>query len=131
MKTDAASGGSDPLHIGEVPGPGVTTQRPWGSMTLYAQGPNFWVKTLTLKPGGRLSLQKHSGRGELWMCVEGEVTALVSGRRIPMQVFKATRFGRMVEHRLESEHGGTVVELAYGSCDEDDIARIEDDYGRK
>ena len=109
---------------------GVFHQRPWGSFTVHACGPNYWVKAITIKAGHRTSLQKHAGRGEMWMCVDGDVTAITGEHVTVMEPFKVTRFGKMVTHRLQSKNGGTIVEIAYGACDEDDISRIEDDYGR-
>lgn len=105
-------------------------ERPWGHMTLYAHGDNFWIKKIHLNAGQRTSLQKHAKRGELWMCVEGEVTIQVGKESWNLVPFKVTRFGRNMVHRLSSERGGTIIEIGYGECDEDDIIRIEDDYGR-
>lgn len=109
---------------------GIKTDRPWGSMVLYAHGPNFWIKTLRMQPGQRTSLQKHKGRGELWMCIEGEVYAEVDGKTHEMRPFEVVNFKKGVVHRLGSTKGGTIVELAYGDCDEADNTRLEDDYGR-
>lgn len=109
---------------------GITTERPWGRMTMYAHGPNYWLKTLTLKSGARTSLQKHANRGELWMCIEGDVTAIVGNASKVMGPFEATRFAAGATHRIESIHGGTIVEIGYGKCDEDDITRFQDDYKR-
>jgi D-beta-D-heptose 7-phosphate kinase/D-beta-D-heptose 1-phosphate adenosyltransferase len=109
---------------------GVTVYRPWGSYTLHATGPGFWVKKLVLKAGARTSLQKHVGRGELWMCVEGDVHAVIGRATKDMRPFDATRFAAGTVHRVGSVHGGTIVEIGYGSCDEGDIIRLEDDYKR-
>ena len=110
---------------------GVRNERPWGSFTLHSIGLNRWVKEITIKPGARTSLQKHEHRGELWMCVEGEVWADIGAHeRKTMRPYDTTRFGAGIVHRLGSEQGGTIVEIGYGHCDESDIIRIEDDYGR-
>lgn len=114
---------------------GVKTTRPWGSMVLFAQGKNFWMKTLTVSPGERTSLQLHRHRKEQWMCVEGEVTAEVgkSAKKLTTRHLKAgdsISFGNGVIHRLSSKKGGTIIEVVYGDPDESDIVRIADDYGR-
>lgn len=109
---------------------GIMTERPWGRMTLYAHGPNYWIKTLTLKAGARTSLQKHEHRGELWMCIEGDVFTIIGSTRKEMAPFAATRFSAGTTHRLGSIHGGTIIEIGYGRCDEADIVRLEDDYKR-
>lgn len=104
--------------------------RPWGSFEIHALGDNFWVKTLKLKAGARTSLQRHVDRGELWMCVQGDVYAVVGAAAKNMDVFSTLRFEAGAVHRLGSVHGGTIVEIGFGRCDEEDIFRFEDDYGR-
>lgn len=110
---------------------GVTAKRPWGSMTLYAHGTNFWLKTITVNPQSRLSLQTHEKRGELWMCIEGEVYAVVDGVQTALKPFEIVQFEKGTLHRLGSDKGGTIIELGFGECDEEDNIRVEDDYGRK
>lgn len=110
---------------------GIAIERPWGSMMLYAHGKNFWLKTITVNPQSRLSLQTHEKRGELWMCIEGEVYAVVDGVETALKPFETVRFEKGTPHRLGSEKGGTVIELGFGECDEEDIIRLEDDHGRK
>ncbi len=108
----------------------LTHERPWGSYTLFAEGANYWVKSITLKAGARTSLQRHVDRGELWMCVDGDIHAVLGKRSKDMNLFDAVRFAAGTIHRLSSIHGGTILEIGYGKCDEEDIERIEDDYGR-
>jgi len=109
---------------------GIATERPWGSMTLYAHGKNFWLKTITVAPGARLSLQRHHHRGEFWMCIDGEVLATIDGVDTPLKPFGHVSFGKESIHRLSSTRGGTIIEVAYGTCDEADNERLEDDFGR-
>lgn len=109
---------------------GIPMERPWGSMVLYAHGENFWLKTITVKPGSRLSLQKHTKRGELWMCIEGEVYAVIDGEQTTLKPYETVRFEKETPHRLGSESGGTIIEVGFGPCDENDNERLEDDYGR-
>lgn len=109
---------------------GITTKRPWGSMTLYAQGENFWLKTISVAAGRRLSLQKHKKRGELWMCIEGEVYAIIGGKKTILRPFETVSFSKGTPHRLGSERGGTIVEIGFGVTEEADNERLEDDYGR-
>lgn len=109
---------------------GVLMVRPWGRMRLFAKGKNFWAKTITVKKGARTSLQKHKGRGELWMCIEGEVEALAAGKKRILRPFEMIRFPKNTVHRLGSKKGGTIIEIAHGLCEENDSVRLEDDYGR-
>lgn len=104
--------------------------KPWGAFMLYAHGENYWIKKLQIKPGGRTSLQVHEGRGEVWMCISGDVTATVGAKETRMEPFSVIRIGQRTRHRLSSENGGELIELGYGDCREEDIKRLEDDYGR-
>jgi len=114
---------------------GVQMKRPWGAILLFARGKNFWMKTLSVNPGGRTSLQSHTRRREQWMCVEGEVVAEVgpSVKKLKKRILRPgdnISFDTGALHRLSSKRGGTIVEVVYGDPDEDDIVRYEDDYGR-
>lgn len=109
---------------------GLTTKRPWGSMTLYTQGKNFWLKTIQVTAGRRLSLQKHKKRGELWMCIDGEVYAIIDGKKTLLHPFETVSFPKGTPHRLGSDRGGAIVEIGFGVTEEEDNERLEDDYGR-
>lgn len=109
---------------------GITITRPWGSMVLYAHGENFWLKTITVTSGNRLSLQKHAKRGELWMCIKGDVYTVINGVEKTLKPFEVVQFEKETPHRLGSVNGGTIIEVGFGLCDEEDNLRLEDDYGR-
>lgn len=113
--------------------------RPWGQFRMLDAGAGYWVKTIVVDPGHRLSLQAHDRRDEFWFCVYGEVeaergtihngVAIVMERKplLPGDSF----FVRQGEiHRLSSKKGGVVVEVALGNPDESDIKRFADDYER-
>lgn len=114
--------------------------RPWGTMERFAGTDRWWVKKITLNPGGVLSLQRHKGRHELWMAVEGEVFAELyrkDGNRITRKERKKLTLGKRFEvakgelHRLSSAKGGSIIEFAWGSrVAEEDIERFADAYGR-
>lgn len=110
--------------------------RPWGEFYSLHKGPGWCLKTIHIKPKKRLSLQYHNQRSEYWMLVEGDATAttraddnsLVRKRLVKNELFHVP-LG--MHHRLESKKGGVVVEIAMGDFDENDIVRIEDDFGRR
>lgn len=113
--------------------------RPWGQFRVLDAGKNYWVKTLIVDPGQRLSLQTHAHRREFWFCVRGSVIAergtVKNGEAVVTEKKTlAEGEGFMVEegdvHRLSSEKGGTVIEVALGEPTEKDITRYEDDYAR-
>lgn len=114
---------------------GETENRPWGHFNSLDKGDGWYLKTIVVKPGGALSLQYHHYRKEYWMLVEGEATATL-GMDVENLVLTELRVGEMFYipcgaiHRLESDKGGTLVEISLGEFDENDIVRLEDVYGR-
>lgn len=108
--------------------------RPWGEFYQWDQGKGWNLKTLTIKPGKRLSLQYHHHREEWWMLVEGEAqyTVVKNGKTVTGELKKGEFFKVLkgMTHRLSSRKGGVVIETAFGSFDEKDIVRLEDDHGR-
>lgn len=109
---------------------GITETRPWGQFTLYKQTPSYWIKTIYVAAGKRTSLQTHGKRRELWMCVAGTIEAIKNETSRELFPGDTLIIDAGDEHRIASESGGTLVEIAYGHPDENDINRLEDDYGR-
>ena len=111
----------------------ATTYRPWGTFKTVDRGDRFQVKRITVRPGGKLSLQKHFHRAEHWVVVQG--TALVQRGQEAMLVAEnqSVYIPIGMEHRLENP--GKVplhlIEVQSGSyLGEDDIIRLADGYGR-
>lgn len=108
--------------------------RPWGEFYGWDRGKGWYLKTIYVKPGSRLSLQYHNHRSERWVLVEGDATAITLEKDVEkktsLKVGETFIVGKGIPHRLTSKKGGTLVEVAVGKFDEDDIVRIEDDYGR-
>ncbi len=108
-------------------------ERPWGSYRTIDRGDGFQVKRIVVKPGHRLSLQKHRSRSEHWVVVRGtaEVTCGDEVRRIGPN--EAVHIPKGAAHRLENV-GPDMLHLIEVQCGdylgEDDIVRLEDDYGR-
>lgn len=105
--------------------------RPWGNMTTLAEGEGWWVKIINVLPGKRLSLQKHKFRRERWIGIDGTIVAEIRGecKTIERGESEVVTFGDV--HRASSFVGGSFLEFAYGSkVSEEDIIRIEDDFGR-
>ena len=95
-------------------------KRHWGHYEVLATGPGYKVKRLTIMPGKRTSLQKHEFRDEHWVVVSGRSKG--AKYKIPK--------GRV--HRIINNQQKPVVyiEVQVGKCYENDIIRLEDDYGR-
>lgn len=112
-----------------------TVHRPWGSYRNHLGNDAWHLKTLHLNAGTRLSLQRHSLREELWVLVQGDAIATQGDSLNALTQFplsKGVPFKVPVGsiHRLESKNGCSIVEIMYGTYDEEDIERLEDDYGR-
>jgi mannose-6-phosphate isomerase len=111
----------------------VHEERPWGSFTILEDLDTHKVKRLVVKPGQRLSYQLHHKRAEHWVVVAGTATVTID------DVVSDVPTGQNVEIPLEAKHRvenrGDVdlefVEVQTGTYfGEDDIVRLEDDYGR-
>lgn len=113
-----------------------TERRPWGSFTILYEDKHNKVKTLAVKPDSRLSLQYHNSRDEHWYVLSGEgevelgpASILVEAKDvvdIPCgEIHRATNIGYTDLVVLEIAHSD--IE---GGVDENDIVRVEDDYGR-
>lgn len=108
------------------------SDRPWGQFEQYTLNEPTTVKIITVTPGHRLSLQRHEHRGEFWKVVDGPMDIEVDGRSWSAQTGETIWVPQGSTHRMGNS--GTVdariLEIAYGTFDEDDIERIEDDYTR-
>ena len=108
-------------------------QRPWGSWHVIDRGDGFQVKRLHVHPGSRLSLQTHQYRAEHWAVIQGVATATVGEetRRVPTGASIDVPLG--AKHRLANDGDDelVIIEVQLGEyTGEDDIVRLEDDYGR-
>lgn len=106
---------------------------PWGWWEPMDMGDRFKVKRISVKPGGRLSLQKHFHRAEHWVVVRGTAEVTVSGETTLLGENEAAYIPVGEEHRLANPGRIPleIVEVQVGPyTGEDDIVRIEDVYGR-
>lgn len=107
--------------------------RPWGSYEGVAHGSRFQVKKITVRPGAKLSLQKHYHRAEHWVVVAGTAMVERDGERILLRENESIYLPLGCVHRLENPGmiPLTLIEVQSGPyLGEDDIVRIEDTYGR-
>lgn len=107
--------------------------RPWGSYESIDRGERFQVKRIVVKPGARLSLQKHFHRAEHWIVVKGTATVEVDAESRIVRENENVYIPLGAWHRLANE--GKIplelIEVQSGSyLGEDDIVRSQDDYKR-
>ena len=111
-----------------------TSERPWGTYTVLADAEDHKVKRIEVRPGSRLSYQKHSRRAEHWFFVSGTGTVVLDGAEIPVAAGSAVDIPLETAHRIENpsaEETLVFIEVQHGTYfGEDDIVRLEDDYGR-
>jgi mannose-1-phosphate guanylyltransferase/mannose-6-phosphate isomerase len=111
----------------------IRVHRPWGSYQSVDNGDRHQVKRIIVKPGGRLSLQKHHHRAEHWIVVRGTAQVTVNELVKTVHENESIYIPIGAVHRLENP--GKIqlelIEVQTGSYfGEDDIIRIEDDYKR-
>ena len=110
-----------------------TVKRPWGSYTVLQEGSGFKIKFIEVKPGGRLSLQRHKHRSEHWVVIAGRAAVTCANREVTLDVNESTFIPMGASHRLENRGAESlqIIEVQVGSyVGEDDIERLEDVYGR-
>ena len=111
----------------------LKAHRPWGTYTVVENGTNYKIKTIEVKPGKRLSLQKHYHRNEHWIVVSGTATVTVGDKVTTLRENESTYIKMGEIHRLENQGKIPIIliEAQVGSyLGEDDIVRIEDDFKR-
>jgi mannose-6-phosphate isomerase len=107
--------------------------RPWGEWHILETGDGYQVKRLEVLPHQRLSYQTHEHRAEHWVVVRGIATCTLDGERVVLQVGDSLDIAIGAAHRIANEHDEPVeiIEVQRGSyTGDDDIVRLEDDYGR-
>jgi len=109
-----------------------TVDRPWGHFQQFVANEPVTVKTITVEPGHRLSLQRHDRRGELWQILDGPMDVVVGDRAWLAQPDELVWIPQGSAHRIGNpgDQPGRVLEIAFGAFEEEDIERLEDDYQR-
>ena len=108
-------------------------RRPWGTFTILDEGVNFKVKRIEVLPGKRLSYQKHAQRAEHWVVVQGTAKVTLDGRDIIIETGQAIDIAIGAAHRVENPGAVPLlfIEVQRGNyLGEDDIVRLQDDFGR-
>ena len=109
------------------------SERPWGRYEVLQESATHKVKCIWVNPGKRLSYQRHKFRAEHWFIVSGKGEVTLDGVTKEFKPGDTIEFGIGVLHRMSNTGNEEVifVEVQTGSYfGEDDIERIEDDFGR-
>jgi mannose-6-phosphate isomerase-like protein (cupin superfamily) len=105
--------------------------RPWGSFERFTLNEVSTVKIIKVNPDSQLSLQQHEHRDEEWLMLQGSGTVIVGEAETAVQPGDNFFVKRGTKHRVMGGPEGLMfLEIAFGEFDEEDITRLEDDYGR-
>lgn len=109
------------------------TVRPWGWYETVSEGAGSKIKRIGVLPGQQISLQKHHRRAEHWVVVQGTAAVTLDAQQLVLQVGQSCDIALGQVHRLANltGHPLEIVEVQFGDyLGEDDIVRLQDDYGR-
>jgi len=107
--------------------------RPWGYYQVLADEEDHKVKRIVVYPGKRLSLQRHRHRSEHWIVLRGSALVTRGDEKIPLEGGQSMFIPRGAVHRMENVGNDDLafIEVQRGDYfGEDDIERLEDDFGR-
>lgn len=108
-------------------------ERPWGEYVVLDENASYKIKRIEVKPGQRLSLQKHHHRSEHWIVVSGIAKVTCGADEFFVNVNESTFIPIGKNHRLENpgKIPLVIIEVQSGEyLGEDDIVRFDDDYNR-
>ena len=112
---------------------GESDTRPWGSFTVLDDADGYKVKRIVVRPGKRLSYQRHARRSEHWFVVRGRGRVVLDGCSSELTEGMAFDIPVTAAHRIENDGRADLVliEVQQGEYfGEDAIVRLEDDFGR-
>ena len=107
--------------------------RPWGHYTSIVEEQTWKVKRIEINPNSSLSLQSHKHRAEHWVVVDGTAKVEINNKTSFLQVNESIYVPKGTIHRLSNttNYPLIIIEIQSGSyLGEDDILRLEDNYGR-
>ena len=106
-------------------------EKPWGNFRQFTNNSLSTVKIITVKAGEKLSLQSHAKRSEFWRVIKGSGVIEIEGSKYDVVEGDEHNVPLRAKHRMEAGSTGlSVLEIATGDFDEEDIVRYEDKYGR-
>jgi mannose-1-phosphate guanylyltransferase/mannose-6-phosphate isomerase len=109
------------------------TTRPWGWYETVSEAAGNKIKRIGVNPGQQISLQRHRQRAEHWLVVQGTAQVTVGERQFELPTGGHCDIALGQLHRIANRTLQLVeiVEVQFGSyLGEDDIERLQDDYGR-
>jgi len=111
----------------------LTEERPWGSFTVIEERGNYKIKSISVSPNNRTSLQYHQHRSEHATVVQGQARIELEGECFTLNEGESYTVPVLAKHRIHNMSAMplTIIEVQFGNdLREGDIVRVEDDYGR-
>ena len=108
-------------------------ERPWGSYEVLEDAPSHKLKRIEVLAGKRLSYQRHERRAEHWFVVDGQARVTLDGIEHDLAAGDSIDIPTGAAHRIANTGDEQLVfiEIQHGDYfGEDDIERLEDDFGR-
>jgi mannose-6-phosphate isomerase-like protein (cupin superfamily) len=108
-------------------------ERPWGSYLVLDEGEDYKVKRIEVLPGKRLSYQRHARRSEHWFVARGRAKVTLNDREILVKTGESIDIPVTAKHRVENPGQELLIFIETQTGDyfgEDDIERLDDDFGR-
>ena len=112
---------------------GDIEKRPWGNYHIIAKNTGYQIKEIKVNQNSKLSLQKHKSRSEFWQIVKGESKIIIEEKEYFLKEKEHIYIPKNTIHRIENigKEELIFIEIQLGeNLKEDDIIRLEDDYGR-
>ena len=113
--------------------PGTRTERPWGWFETLCEQSGSKIKRIGVHPGQQISLQRHRHRAEHWVVLRGTAHVTIGVQELDLAVGQHVDIATGEVHRLANRNSEPmeIVEVQWGTyLGEDDIERLQDDYGR-
>ena len=125
---------NEPIEINISKNSDKKVKRPWGTYEIITKGNGFQVKRIIINPDSRLSLQWHRHRDETWVIVRGVAEIEIDKNKKNLGRGENIFVARTITHRIKNitvVEPLEIIEVQTGDyLGEDDIERLEDDYGR-
>ena len=105
--------------------------KPWGREEIFVVNKKVSVKIINVDKRKRLSLQKHKYRNEFWRFLDNDVKVTLGNKIIKARKGDELFIKKGTLHRIEGlSKDANILEISFGNFNENDIERIEDDFGR-
>lgn len=108
------------------------TEKPWGYYKDIFRTDNVVFKIIVVEPDEELSYQSHNKRAEFWFISEGTGLLTIEGIETEVNTGNNITIEKKLKHKIKNTgiDNLCIYEMQCGVCDENDIVRYEDKYGR-